>query len=1147
MLQASAASEEVNALSAAVISPMEVQEPPVVNLATEGTVSTSVPFDNIAYATNAQTGNTAEYARGASGLQWVQVDLGASYDLREIKLWHYFGDGRIYKDVVAQLSNDATFSSGAVTVFNNDKDGSAGLGVGTDSEYSETSAGKTIVFDTLNARYARFYSNGSTVNGANHYVEIEVYGVEPQTVPTTNLIPESTLSSSVPFENLTYAANTQADNTAEYARGTSGLQWVQADLGAAYDINEINLWHYFGDGRSYHDVVVQLSNDATFSNGAVTIFNNDKDGSAGLGVGTDSEYSETSAGKKILFDTVTARYARFYSNGSTVNGANHYVEIEVYGVEPQTVPTVNLAPEATLSSSVSFDNLPYAANTQADNTAEYARGASGLQWVQTDLGASYDINEINLWHYFGDGRSYHDVVVQLSDDATFASGTVTVFNNDKDGSAGLGVGTDSEYSETSAGKAISFNTVNARYARFYSNGSTVNGANHYVEIEVYGNASTKTEYKTEAVIENVVRYTTIELLDNTLLTGETQLIQTGLDGYDTITYEVIYTNGVETSRAEISRETTDVVNAIVRKGTKVVETKTETATENTVAYTIVEQEDDTIPAGERKVVQKGSNGYDTVSYAVTYTNGLETNRIETSRQTIQSVDEIVKVGTQVIETKSEIATENVVNATTIEITDSTLPIGERKVIQSGRNGYDKVTYAVTYTNGSETSRTEVNRKTITVLNEVVIVGTQVVETKNQVVTENEVAYQTVEQSDNTLQLGKREVIQSGSNGYDSVTYAITYTNGLETGRIKVDSVTTAAVNEVVKVGTKVVEKKAETIVVTNGTAPQIIEITDSTLLAGERIVIQKGESGYDLITYEVIYTNGAETGRTEVNRDTIAAVNEFVKVGTKIVGTKTETVTENIVGYTTTVQDDDTLPTGQTQYALIGANGYDTVTYEVTYINGLAASRKEISRVTTSPVNETIRVGTQVIENKTETATENELAFTTIELEDDTIPAGTREILQAGSTGYDVVTYDVTYTNGLPTNYQELSRETVASVNEIVKVGTQVIETVNEVTNENIIGYTTLVEEDATLSADESVVSQTGANGFDAVTYEVTYTNGVETSRVEVSRQTTAPLNQIVKVGTKISVTNITVTSEDADSIILNGSTLQMAASYLAR
>jgi hypothetical protein len=252
--------------------------------------------------------------------------------------------------VIVQLANDVTFATGAVTVFNNDTNGSAGLGVGTDSEYRETSAGKMITFDTVNGRYVRFYSNGSTVNGANHYVEVAVYGAEPQTAPTVNLAPEGTLSSSVPFDNSTFATDKLMDDTSNYARGTTGLQWMQVDLGAAYDLNEINLWHYYGDGRSYHDVVVQLSNDATFSIGTVTVFNNDTNGSAGLGVGRDSEYSETSAGKKILFDTVTARYARFYSNGSTVNGANHYVEIAVYG--NASTEMVEVMPELT---SLTFD------------------------------------------------------------------------------------------------------------------------------------------------------------------------------------------------------------------------------------------------------------------------------------------------------------------------------------------------------------------------------------------------------------------------------------------------------------------------------------------------------------------------------------------------------------------------------------------------------------------------------------------------------------------------------------------------------------------------------------------------------------------------------------------------------------------------
>ena len=457
---------------------------PAVNLAPKGTLSSSVNFKSISYVTDNQTDNTSNYATGAPGKQWVQVDLGASYDLNEVKLWHYYGDGRRYRDVVVQLSNDATFASGVATVFNNDTDGSSGLGVGTASEYSETSSGKTIAFGAVNARYARFYSNGSNVNTENHYVEIEVYGSKPL-VPAVNLAPKGTLSSSVNFKSISYVTDNQTDNTSNYATGAPGKQWVQVDLGASYDLNEVKLWHYYGDGRRYRDVVVQLSNDATFASGAVTVFNNDTDGSSGLGVGTASEYSETSSGKTIAFDAVNARYARFYSNGSNVNSENHYVEIEVYGSKP-LVPAVNLAPKGTLSSSVNFKSISYVTDNQTDNTSNYATGAPGKQWVQVDLGASYDLNEVKLWHYYGDGRRYRDVVVQLSNDATFASGAVTVFNNDIDGSSGLGVGTASEYSETSSGKTIAFDAVNARYARFYSNGSNVNSENHYVEVEVYG-------------------------------------------------------------------------------------------------------------------------------------------------------------------------------------------------------------------------------------------------------------------------------------------------------------------------------------------------------------------------------------------------------------------------------------------------------------------------------------------------------------------------------------------------------------------------------------------------------------------------------------------------------------------------------------
>ena len=106
-----------------------------------------------------------------------------------------------------------------------------------------------------------------------------------------------------------------------------------------------------------------------------------------------------------------------------------------------------------------------------------------------------------------------------------------------------------------------------------------------------------------------------------------------MKGYDTVTYDVTYVNGMETNRVEISRATTATVAEIVKVGTQVTEIRSETTSENEAAFTTIEEADNTIPTGERVVVQAGVNGYDTVIYDVTYVNGIETNRVEVTRMT----------------------------------------------------------------------------------------------------------------------------------------------------------------------------------------------------------------------------------------------------------------------------------------------------------------------------------------------------------------------------------------------------------------------------------------------------------------------------------------------------------------------------------
>ncbi|MFH1718159.1 MAG: hypothetical protein ABIF19_12470 [Planctomycetota bacterium] len=111
-------------------------------------------------------------------VQHVTIDLEAMYDIYAILVWHYHKQARVYFDVIVQVADDPDFITNVRTVFNNDIDNSAGLGVGKDMHYVETNEGKLIdvLSQGIKARYVRFYSNGNTSNDLNHYIEVGVYG-----------------------------------------------------------------------------------------------------------------------------------------------------------------------------------------------------------------------------------------------------------------------------------------------------------------------------------------------------------------------------------------------------------------------------------------------------------------------------------------------------------------------------------------------------------------------------------------------------------------------------------------------------------------------------------------------------------------------------------------------------------------------------------------------------------------------------------------------------------------------------------------------------------------------------------------------------------------------------------------------------------
>ena len=111
-----------------------------------------------------------------------------------------------------------------------------------------------------------------------------------------------------------------------------GLQWVQVDLGADYEIHAIAMWHDHRYVQAMHDVILQVSNDPEFKTGVTTLYNNDVDNSSGQGVGTDREYFELEFGRVVPAKGVKARYVRGYTKGGSLSALNCWQEIEVYGL-----------------------------------------------------------------------------------------------------------------------------------------------------------------------------------------------------------------------------------------------------------------------------------------------------------------------------------------------------------------------------------------------------------------------------------------------------------------------------------------------------------------------------------------------------------------------------------------------------------------------------------------------------------------------------------------------------------------------------------------------------------------------------------------------------------------------------------------------
>ncbi|MBQ8219417.1 MAG: InlB B-repeat-containing protein, partial [Bacilli bacterium] len=118
-----------------------------------------------------------------------------------------------------------------------------------------------------------------------------------------------------------------------------------------------------------------------------------------------------------LFDNV--RYIKDCINGNSYNTENHWVELQAIK------NGINIAYNKAISGTSSdMNNTTWSYSNIVDGLMDNSTGSSGfgyasatgLQCVTIDLEANYDLDEIAVWHYFNDGRTYNNNVTYVSSD-----------------------------------------------------------------------------------------------------------------------------------------------------------------------------------------------------------------------------------------------------------------------------------------------------------------------------------------------------------------------------------------------------------------------------------------------------------------------------------------------------------------------------------------------------------------------------------------------------------------------------------------------------------------------------------------------------------------------------------------------------------
>ena len=491
------------------------------------------------------------------------------------------------------------------------------------------------------------------------------------------------------------------------------------------------------------------------------------------------------------------------------------------------------------------------------------------------------------------------------------------------------------------------------------------------------------------------------ITDDSMEVGQQVVDTEGNDGYTLNSYTVTLEDGLEVSRVLSGTSTVPAVDKVVRVGSKVVhhvvrETKEVTETTPILRGTRY-VEDDTLLEGTQVVESEGRDGETVTKYSVVTEDGTEVSRTQTSTETKEATDKVVRVGTKkkIVTTTETVQEEEVVNFTTETKEDKSLDKGQKIIDVKGQDGKVVKTYTVIKENGQEVKRELSNVERTEPTTEVVRVGAKEVTTET--VTEEETLHHETEtKEDKSLDKGQRIVDVKGQDGKVVKTYTVTKENGTEVKRELSNVERTEPTTEVVRVGAK--EVTTETV-----TEEEVVNFTTSTtsdinLDKGQRVVDVKGQDGKVVKTYTITKENGVEVKRELTATTRTEPTTEVVRIGAKNVTVHTFTKTEKIP-YTTKIVERADWFENQRRVVTQGKDGKTNRLFQQTFINGVGSEPEYLRTETIPAVDKVIEVGTRQLISTIETKETTVLPSQTVRQPDSSMNIGETRTVQ-GEDGF---------------------------------------------------------------------------------------------------------------------------------------------------